>query len=317
LIRQHAEWLLRGMPIREGLRRWRAANGPCDPRSTTGKMSYGAYVRLFSNVRLTGRWEFGRKRNLWSSKRDYTRQVTQQDENVASFQDEDLRILPDEIFYALKQRMMARKIGPRGPRKRKELQLCDLVIDVFECQPCMRRLHSCGSHNQAMHCPEPDCPAHAIIDRDQAVAAVCAKLTEILGRDNSIAHAIEAAVQRLAAAGSKSDAQRVIELQRAIHRRSNRVNDLTELAGEGSDTDRADLKAKVRAALAERAKLQLELARAEQQTRARTDIKATMYVRSSLISAPYCMREPVVGWVRMRSSAPLIFFASWSAGASR
>ena len=72
LIQQHYEWIRDGMPITEGLRRWRAAEGPCDPRSTTGYMTYQAYRRMLSNRRYTGLWAFGRKRNQWSSKRDYT-----------------------------------------------------------------------------------------------------------------------------------------------------------------------------------------------------------------------------------------------------
>jgi hypothetical protein len=116
-----------------------------------------------------------------------------------------------------------------------------------------------------MHCPEPDCQAHAIIDRAQAVSAVCAKLADVVCGDQSIVHAVVAAVERLAAAGSETRAQRVVDLQRAIQSRTNRINDLTELAGEGSDADRAALKVKVRAALTERAELQLELTRTQQQ----------------------------------------------------
>ena len=43
LIRKHARLHLDGMPLKEGWRRWLAARGPCDPRSTTGRMSYNAY----------------------------------------------------------------------------------------------------------------------------------------------------------------------------------------------------------------------------------------------------------------------------------
>src|SRR5262249_53336390 len=40
LIRQHFRWIAEGMPISEGARRWRASNGPCDPRSTRKVMTY-------------------------------------------------------------------------------------------------------------------------------------------------------------------------------------------------------------------------------------------------------------------------------------
>jgi DNA invertase Pin-like site-specific DNA recombinase len=44
LLRQHFCWIRDGMPIKEGWRRWVAANGPCDPRSSLGHMSYQAYL---------------------------------------------------------------------------------------------------------------------------------------------------------------------------------------------------------------------------------------------------------------------------------
>jgi hypothetical protein len=74
-IHQHYEWIRDGMALKEGWRRWVAAGGPCDPRSTVGYMSYPAYRRMLSNPCYTGVWAFGRKKNVWSNKRDYTRQV--------------------------------------------------------------------------------------------------------------------------------------------------------------------------------------------------------------------------------------------------
>ena len=140
LIRRHADWLLQGMPLTEGVRRWRAAGGPADPRSSTGKMTYAAYRRLFTNKRLIGVWEFGRKRNYWSTKKDYTRQKPQPDAEVTTVTREDLRILPDEVFFPLEKLILTKQTGSRGPRKAKEHDLHDLVIGVFVCRHYRRRL---------------------------------------------------------------------------------------------------------------------------------------------------------------------------------
>src|SRR5579864_427902 len=135
LIRQHYEWIRDGMPIREGWRRWVAANGPCDPRSTCHYMTHTAYRRMLSNPRYIGCWAFGRKRNSWSSKKDYMRQIEQPNTEVRILQCEELRIMSDELFFAVQKRLEEQKLGPRGPKKKKETKLWDLVTDVFFCPP--------------------------------------------------------------------------------------------------------------------------------------------------------------------------------------
>ncbi|WP_430454371.1 recombinase family protein [Rhodopirellula europaea] len=139
LILEHAQLLLDGMPVREGVRRWNAAGGPVDPRATSGKLNYACYRRLFTNPRLIGRWEFGRRRNQFSTKLDNVKQVKQPDDEVTTLQCEELRILSDEMFEALQVKFNSQKTGPRGPRKPKTLKLWDLTTDCFLCESCSTR----------------------------------------------------------------------------------------------------------------------------------------------------------------------------------
>jgi site-specific DNA recombinase len=274
LIRQHADWLLHGMPMSEGIRRWRSAGGPADPRSSTGKMTYAAYRRLFINKRLIGVWEFGRKRNYWSSKKDYTCQVAQPDAEVTTLIREDLRILSDEVFYPLQQLILARKTGSRGPRKGKEPRLHDLVIEVFVCAACHRRFHMAGAHGQAMHCPEPDCPAHVMVNRQKAVSSISVKLAELLADDHALVEHVVTAAQRLDGAVEDDGAQEIHRREQRIRDLTRRIDDLTELAGQGSDADRAETMAKVRAAQAERGGERSELARLQGRAAGRRPVTA-------------------------------------------
>jgi DNA invertase Pin-like site-specific DNA recombinase len=273
LIRRHAELILQGMPLKEGVRRWRAAGGPADPRSTTGKMTYPAYRRLFLNRRLIGVWEFGRKRNRWSSKRDYTRQTPQPDAEVTVVVREDLRILADDVFYALEKKLLAAKTGPRGPREGKEPRLADLVVEAFACGRCRRRLHTGGAHGRAMHCPEPDCPAHVMIDRERAVAAVGAKLAELLSGDHALIDQVVASARQLDR-DAADPAAAVRRLEQKIRESTNQINDLMAVAGQGSDDDRAEVMARVRSAQAERAGRRLELDKAKGQVAGRKPVTA-------------------------------------------
>ena len=79
-------------------------------------------TRMLSNPRFLG-LAFGRKRNRWSSKRDYNQQVDGPETEVAIYRCEDLRILDDELFHAVQARLAEFKLGPRGPHKRDDRPL--------------------------------------------------------------------------------------------------------------------------------------------------------------------------------------------------
>jgi site-specific DNA recombinase len=264
MIVRHAGWLLAGMTVTEGARRWRAEGGPYDPRSTVGRMTNRSYRRLFANIRLTGRWEYGRKRNHWSSKRDGNMPELQQDSEVATFLCEELRILPDATFMALQE-----KLGPLGQpaqdrRVERTKELHDLLTDVFRCPHCNRRYHAYGEDSRKMICQGIDCPHRVAVDRPRAVAAVVAKLGELLGGDHDLIERVVAATPRLDAKGDEQVVAEIAEVERKAAASKRKIDDWGDLVGSGSDEDRAQTKAKVRAAQAEHAGHQIALGRLRQ-----------------------------------------------------
>ena len=267
LIRQHARWLLEEMPLKEGVRRWSKAGGPCDPRSTTGRMSYGAYRRLWENIRLTGRWEFGRKRNQFSTKLDYVKQVEQPDGEVAIFQCDELRILDDETFLALQTLLRGLKTGPRGPRQAKQTQLWDLTTGLFYCAHCSRpdepvRLYQTGANGQSMQCKNGDfCPCKSAVRREDAVRAVCEKLTELIGCDGELIEEVVCRSREWDAHGDDDIRRQIAAVENTVRTLSRRVDDLYELSGQGSDADRQEVLSKIRSVQSERAAAQVEAAR--------------------------------------------------------
>lgn len=266
LIRQHAKWLLEGMSYREGLRRWIEAGGPCDPRSTIGRMSPTAYRRLWKNRRLTGRWEFFRMRNQFSTKRDSVRQIEQPDDEVSVLLCEELRILDDEIFLALQKLSDEKKSGPRGPRKTKDAQLWDLTTGLFFCAICSTpkspvRLYQTGAQGRGMQCKNGDqCARKSAVRREDAVCAVCEKLTELIQRDAELVEAIICRAVDLDEDMEDNFEEEIASLEKKKRTLSARINDLHELIGTGSDDDRRDYKSRMRAAHSERSSLEIDLA---------------------------------------------------------
>jgi len=265
LIRQHYEWIRDGMTIKEGWRRWRAAGGPYDARSINQCMSYPAYRRMLSNPRYLGCWAFGRKRNRWSSKRDYNQQVDGPVEEVAIYRCEELRILDDELFFAVQARLAELKLGPRGPHKqKKEIHLWDLVTDCFHCAHCMVRFHQAGANGKGMRCKRGDqCSCLSVVKREEAVQAVCKKLTELLWRDADLLRQITCGARDIDADGDAQLQAEIASQKAKIQALTKKIDDLEEFSGQGSEEDRQRRKAEVNAATIQRATEQIELTRLE------------------------------------------------------
>jgi len=260
LIVQHYEWIRDGMSIKEGWRRWVAANGPRDPRSTLDHMHYRAYRRMLSNPRYRGLWAFGRKQTVWSNKSDYAKQVERPESDVKIVQCEELRIVSDELFFAVQKRLAYKK-GWGGPKKGGPKTLADLVVRYFYCAACKERFYQAAGGGRAMHCKRGQiCPCKLTIQRQRAVDAVCTALQQKLLAD---AQLLEDILVRTADVGDEARAElanRRNSLNAKIQSVENRINFLIEMAGESAVGDRDSMKAKVKAAQAEKAELESRLA---------------------------------------------------------
>ena len=264
-IVEHWKLILGGMPIHNGWQKWVADGGPCDPRSTRGYMTYPAYRRMLSRIAYTGRWEFGRKRNDFSTKRDYTRQIEQPDSEVEVFLCEELRIISDEDFNAMQRLLGGLVKGPRGPRKHKERRLWDLVVDLFWCSVCNERYYTAGAAGKMMQCKNGYlCPCKSAVNRQKAVSAICHQLCKLIDQDAELIEQVVCCAQELDVAGDDRLQTDIAGLERKISAQSSRINDLYELAGQGNDDDRKEVMGRIRAAQSERAAARHELSRLQQ-----------------------------------------------------
>jgi DNA invertase Pin-like site-specific DNA recombinase len=288
LIQEHAKLLLDGMSIREGVRRWNNCNGPLDPRSTNGKISYNSYRRLFSNPRLIGTWEFGRRRNQFSSKLDSVRQIEQPDDDVESLHIEELRILEDETFHALQSVFNGKKIGPRGPRREKRLQLWDLTTEFFFCASCSQpealvRMYQTGANGKHMHCKNGDqCKCKSALLRNEAVQAVCRRLTELISRDPELVELVTRKSLELDCRADEGLERLLEQAKRRLKAISNRVNDLFDLSGEGTERDRNETKARLKIAQSERNAVHNEVTRLQSSVTGKTNTLSIEAIRERL-----------------------------------
>lgn len=301
LIREHAQLLLDGMSVREGVRRWNAAGGPVDPRATSGKLNYPCYRRLFVNPRLIGKWEFGRRRNQFSTKLDNVKQVEQPDNEVTMLQCEELRILDDETFEALRAMFDAKKTGPRGPRKPKTLQLWDLTTELFLCESCSTpeepvRFYQTGAQGKGMQCRNGDqCQRKSAVRRQDAVEAVCEQLTKLLARDSELIESVVLESQELDSHADHDLDDKLARARKELNTLSNRVNDLFDMSGEGTEADRNEIKSRLRATQSQRNVAQSKVNQLQRSVDGTTDTLTVEQIRERMTEMSDLLSEAASG----------------------
>lgn len=262
-IRRAFEGIRDGLSLRDARRRYNAEGGPVDGRSTTGRMSETAFRRLLANPRYTGRWAFGRFRSVWSTTRDYNLQVRQPDSEVVFAHREELRIVDDGLFYEVQEKLARlKRHGPTGPKRRKQAELWDLVVDCFRCAACDARFYLNGGDRKGMRCKNgPDCPKGISLRREPAVRAVCDELVRVIAGDAEFVSEVVAAAERVDAAGEEGVRTELARVRKRIAALGAKVDELEELAGEGGAEGRRQRKQRILAAEEERARLRGEEAR--------------------------------------------------------
>lgn len=260
IIRRAYERVANGMRIAEAYRLYKAEGGKADPRSTSGIMQPAPFRRLLSRPSYIGVVAYGRKRNRFVAKTDSVVQDIVPEDEIRFYRDEDLRIVTDELFFAVQEKLGKLKSGPRGPRCQADPQLWDLVTECFYCPSCDRRFYVCGAGNTSMHCPNPECATHGIVRRKDAVVAIVEKLERMLQDDKVLQQLVSVVCAERSEAEEEQVKQAIATLSAKINRATARISDLQELAGDGSERDRAETKAKIRAAQADRDALERERA---------------------------------------------------------
>jgi DNA invertase Pin-like site-specific DNA recombinase len=257
MVRLHFELVGDGMPLVDGVRKWRADGGPVDPRAKPGPISEEAYRRMLSRIEYTGLWKFGRKRNKWLSSADTLCQEVAPAEEVVTRQCEELRIVSDELFWKVQAILEENKHGPR-PKRTKVHSVADLVVGVFSCGICGEKFKRAGGTCVHMHCPHIDCPARAMVVREDAVAAICTVLAKAMISEPVLVDTVMGSFSVLTDTSSVDDM--ITSSERRLQQLLNKIRDLEELVGEGSDEDRDRRKAQIVAAQNERQRVQTNIA---------------------------------------------------------
>ncbi|MBL8798489.1 MAG: recombinase family protein [Planctomycetia bacterium] len=116
--------------------------------------SYLAVHTLLQNPRYRGLWLYGEKENTWILSKDYTRQV-KRPEPLRQVQIEELRIVPDELWYAVQKRLAEeqRLNAGRKPKDGDRQSRPRLLNGLFFCPEHGRPLLVGGAHGKSGSAP--------------------------------------------------------------------------------------------------------------------------------------------------------------------
>lgn len=112
-----------------------------------------------------------------------------------------------------------------------------------------------------MHCPHPDCPAPAMVNRRDAVEAVCKELSTALSGDAGLIDLVMASFAKQEDHDGEDLERRIEAAERKVHALNRKMAGLEKLLGDGSDDDCLRREGEIRAAQSERDQEQLKLAR--------------------------------------------------------
>ncbi len=293
MIVRHYEMIRDGMSIREGWKRWVEEGGPADPRCPSGMMTYVGYRNMLSRRAYIGEWSYCRKRNVYLTRKDYSLGVLQPESEVLRQQSEHLRIMDDELFYAVQAVLATKGKGPRNRRKVQTRKLWDMVTDCFRCPYCQKRYYIAGPKNTAMTCKSGKlCPQRVIVNRKEAVTSVCRELCERILQDQTLLDDVTQQVLRSDQRDETELTRQRTVLEKRLADINRGISNLEALAETVSADDQTAWLNKIKARIVERDTIRKELALINRQIQ-----------KSSAAVTPELVRSTIQGFIQVFEEA--------------
>ncbi len=221
-----------------------------DPRSSTRTMRPEAFRKLLCRERYTGVWRFGVLRNQWLDGKNTTVQVAAPEHEVITYENEDLRIVSDELFHRAQQKLSEGIRGRHGPRTGREASLATSLINMYRCSECGHAFHYYGL--QYMHCPESTkgtCSNKGTVEREYALKAIVTALREQIQNNTELVAEIVRQSRELDMAMDEDNvAKRIGILEKGIRRLNTLMTQIEDSCGDdGMDKDEQDRHRKLKA----------------------------------------------------------------------
>lgn len=219
-------------------------NAPAPNKSLTGMWTHALVRKHLMHPAYRGSWCYGAKETDWSSKKDYATQKAR-DKPLQSQQFETLRIISDEQWYRVQEKLVNEKEksgckpkdGDRQSRPR-------LLRQLFCCQEHGRKLVVGGAYGRSLLCPlcratkAEDRPLYTYLNRQIALKLTCDKLLELIQSDAEMVHKIITACQQAAESIQRPDPERLAQLRSELQKLMKKVDFNRRNPGDSDDEQR-------------------------------------------------------------------------------
>jgi DNA invertase Pin-like site-specific DNA recombinase len=254
------------LSLAEIIRRLNAdPSAPLGPKAVSGRWTRLAVKLLLANPRYRGCWSYGRTQTVWQVKQDYSRQLPRE-RPLGQEQFEDLRVVPDALWYAAQARLAALPAnGGRRPADGDRRSRPRLLNGLFVCAAHGRRLYVGGADGKFMLCPTcqglpaAERPLFTQLNRVMALRLTCARLAELVRADPALAADVAAAFKKEADRGQQTDPEWPAAVRRRLEKLSQQIRFVMANPGE-TQADRDESAAELRRLRGERAEAEAEAA---------------------------------------------------------
>jgi DNA invertase Pin-like site-specific DNA recombinase/transposase len=159
----------------------RGAPGP----SAGCKWTKSTVANLLRQIAYTGRWYYPFTKTVYDRRTDTQKQILRHPSEMSKMHFEELRIVSDELFYAVNARRRPRRSGPRGYAHFLEGKAtCDCAGAEGQRFVMSRRQMVCGRHLDGDACPARSRSVMTINIERAVLDAVGGKLRSIVGEED-------------------------------------------------------------------------------------------------------------------------------------
>ncbi|MCE9532801.1 MAG: recombinase family protein [Planctomycetes bacterium] len=193
-VRQIFQWFVEDrLPMARILERLNVQKVPCGPKSDGSFWSPQALHYLLTNTCYRGWFMYGKGKNVWQGKADYSKRVLR-DKPLREKQFEELRIVSDEMWHEA-QRILAsspQRNAGRKPKDGNTEKRPRILNGLLLCKKHQKPLKVSGSFGQNMccmrcvHLPVEERYLFTFLNRAVALRCICRAVAEAIRSDTNL-----------------------------------------------------------------------------------------------------------------------------------
>ncbi len=253
-----------GVTIEEIARRLHQSSHPVPAKASAG-WTTKVVGKMLRNERYRGNWAYGKMKARFLRKEDYTRQEPRE-KPLAQASFEHLRIISDELWFAVQQRLV-KYVRPSGrPPTTPSEKRPRLIEGLVFCPTHDRPLVVCGAHGKFLRCPlcrrlpSAERPLFTHLRREHAERQLLRFLAETIVRDDAAVFDLVEQCRVAAEAAVLPDPDCMADLERRLKSLTNKIDFNRRTVGDGVD-EQAETERILRDLTSQRRSAQAELDR--------------------------------------------------------